>query len=50
MISSLVNAMIIEESVALVRFVFNGVSFPRIMALFPRISKKGAPVCFSIDF
>ncbi|VDN20033.1 unnamed protein product [Gongylonema pulchrum] len=39
--SALVNAMIAEDTVALVRYVYNAASHPRIMALFPRRSKKG---------
>ncbi|VDN22421.1 unnamed protein product [Gongylonema pulchrum] len=40
-VSALVNAMIAEDTVALVRYVYNAASHPRIMALFPRRSKKG---------
>lgn len=36
--------MIIENSVALTRYVYNAASQPRIMALFPRKSKKGVDV------
>ncbi|VDN03152.1 unnamed protein product [Thelazia callipaeda] len=47
-LSALVNAMIIEKSVALARFVYNAASHPRIMALFPRKSKKGVDMMVGI--
>ncbi|VDK44984.1 unnamed protein product [Anisakis simplex] len=37
-----------EECVALVRYVYNAASYPRIMALFPRTSKKGVDMFVAI--
>ncbi|VBB33103.1 unnamed protein product [Acanthocheilonema viteae] len=48
-ISALVNAMIVEDSVALTRYVCNAASQPRIMGLFPRRSKKGIDMFVGIQ-
>ncbi|VDK75608.1 unnamed protein product [Litomosoides sigmodontis] len=48
-ISALVNAMIVEDSVALTRYVYNASSQPRIMGLFPRRSKKGIDMFVGIQ-
>ncbi|KHN78838.1 X-ray repair cross-complementing protein 5 [Toxocara canis] len=47
-VSALVRAMLEEDSVALVRYVYNAASSPRIMALFPRTSSKGVDMLMGI--
>uniref|UniRef100_A0A914ZQW3 Ku domain-containing protein n=1 Tax=Parascaris univalens TaxID=6257 RepID=A0A914ZQW3_PARUN len=47
-VSALVRAMLEEDCVALVRYVYNAASSPRIMALFPRISTKGVDILMGI--
>uniref|UniRef100_A0A0M3I3G5 Ku domain-containing protein n=1 Tax=Ascaris lumbricoides TaxID=6252 RepID=A0A0M3I3G5_ASCLU len=47
-VSALVRAMLEEDCVALVRYVYNAASLPRIMALFPRISNKGVDMLMGI--
>ncbi|VDM45986.1 unnamed protein product [Toxocara canis] len=47
-VSALVRAMLEEDSVALVRYVYNAASSPRIMALFPRTSRKGVDMLMGI--
>ncbi|MFH4974477.1 hypothetical protein AB6A40_001186 [Gnathostoma spinigerum] len=44
-VAALVDGMIAENVVALVRFVYNASSVPRLCGLFPRLNKKGAHVC-----
>ncbi|VDD93390.1 unnamed protein product [Enterobius vermicularis] len=48
-VSALVRALVEEDKVAIARYVYNAASHPRLLALFPKISKKGVDMFIGIQ-